>query len=159
MTTYFCPACWTRVGADDISCPRCRGDLARLDQRSFEEKLIAALRHPEPTTRHRAAFILGELGTAAAVKVFAELLFETAEPFFASAMVVALGKIGGLDAERVLLRTLDHESFLVRQAAVQALIRCGGPIAEVALQHAACDRSPSVRRIAREILAREGHEC
>jgi hypothetical protein len=130
--TYFCPACWREVGAAAVKCPRCHSDLAALDHRAFVDKLLAALRHPEPTTRQRAAFVLGELHATAAVAAFDALVFATPEPFFACEMVMALGKIDSPEAQ-------------------QLLIRRGGSAAALALEHAACDRSPSVRRLAREM--------
>jgi len=68
MITYFCPACWRIVKREARRCAACGADLFHLDQGAFAVKLVEALRHPEPTIRQRAAFILGELGdgTAAA---------------------------------------------------------------------------------------------
>lgn len=59
--TYFCPDCWKIIPADVAVCPFCRCDLAAADARSYPQKMIGALRHPEPETRQRAAEILGEL--------------------------------------------------------------------------------------------------
>jgi HEAT repeat protein len=149
--TYFCPACWGEVSAAAVQCPRCHSDWAALDHRAFVDKVIAALHHPEPVTRQRAAFVLGELHAPAAVPAFDALLLVTREPFFACEMVMALGKIDRPEAEQLLIRALDHRSFLVREAAVQALVQRGGAAAALALQHATGDRSPSVRRLAREM--------
>jgi HEAT repeat protein len=153
MTTHFCPACWTTVGAAATSCPRCHSNLTALDQRSFTTKLVAALHHPEPETRQRAAYILGERRDGAAVQALGEILLTTSEPFFACEIVAALGKIGGREAETLLLRALDHKAFLVRLAALQVLGHAGDAAA-AALQRAARDASPSVRRLARELGAR-----
>ena len=58
--TYFCPGCWKIIPANAKFCPFCQCDLAAADARSYSEKLIGALHHPEPETRLRAAEILGE---------------------------------------------------------------------------------------------------
>jgi HEAT repeat protein len=52
----------------------------------------------------------------------------------------------------LLLRTLDHKAFLVRLAALQVLGHAGDAAA-AALERAARDASPSVRRLARELGA------
>ncbi len=92
----------------------------------------------------------------AAVQPLGEVLRTTSEPFLACEIVAALGKIGGSEAETLLLRALDHQGFLVRLAALQVLGHAAG--AAAALEHATRDSSPSVRRLAREIGARR-HPC
>lgn len=47
------------------TCPCCGADLRDFTGKSYEEKLILALRHPEPTIPIRAAMILGELKSQA----------------------------------------------------------------------------------------------
>ncbi len=59
--TYFCPECWKIISADAKTCPFCGCDLAAAANRSYPERLIGALHHPIPETRHLAAEILGEL--------------------------------------------------------------------------------------------------
>jgi hypothetical protein len=56
----FCPACWVEVSEEARVCPRCGADMEAVQQgRDFVDKLIAALDHPDPETRSRAALILG----------------------------------------------------------------------------------------------------
>jgi hypothetical protein len=45
--TYYCPSCWNeaRNGSD---CASCGADLGQFASESYEQKLIRALRHPEP---------------------------------------------------------------------------------------------------------------
>ena len=64
--TYFCPACWQRIPQEAKTCPFCECDIAAADARSYSERLIGSLRHPEPETRLRAAEILGEQEYASA---------------------------------------------------------------------------------------------
>jgi HEAT repeat protein len=123
--TYFCPACWDTVDPHAVRCPRCSSDIRSLDQRAFSAKLVAALRHPEPATRQRAAFILGELRQTDAIPVLGQILTETAEPFFAAEIARVLGKMGNREADAFLRVALHHEAFLVREAAVEALASKG----------------------------------
>jgi hypothetical protein len=153
MTTFFCPSCWETVEPDAKTCPHCHSDLSRFDQRELGAKLIGALRHPEPMTRQRAAFLLGERHERAAVAALGDLLRSSTEPFLVSEIATALGKIGGEEAKQLLAGALEHPAFVVREAALLALARLGGPTAAAALEHAAADPSPSVRRLARELRA------
>jgi len=57
MLSFFCPCCWRRVSENDSTCPKCGEDIRAADARPFAEKLRAALRHSEPQTRVRAAWI------------------------------------------------------------------------------------------------------
>jgi hypothetical protein len=148
--TYYCPACWVDIEVGSRFCPHCHIDLAALDQRTWRRKLLGALSHPEPTTRQRAAFILGQLRDEDAVDTLARLLTSSTDHFFCAEIVGALGKIGGVAAEQSLRRALDHASFLVREMALVALVRRGGAVAEAALNHAQQDPSPSVQRLVGE---------
>jgi HEAT repeat protein len=156
--THFCPACWRTVQAGATSCPYCRSNLAALDQRPLAVKLIAALRHPEPATRQRAAHLLGELRDPAAVTPLGELLFTTSEPFLAAEIVTTLGKIEDTEVEGLVIRALQHRASVVRLAALRALVRQGEPTAALALRQVAHDPSPSVRRFARE-MEKERRQC
>jgi hypothetical protein len=126
--TYYCPGCWIEVEAGSRFCPHCRSDLAELDQRTWRRKLLGALFHPEPITRQRAAFILGELHDEDALDTLARLLTRSTDQFLCAEIVVAL----------------------------VALVRRGGAVAEAALNHAQQDPSPSVQRVVGQ--CRNGHE-
>lgn len=89
----FCPVCWSEVGEGRI-CSKCGSDLRAADQSDYEQKLIRALRHPEPTTPIRVAEILGELRSAAAVEPLIELATTSPDPYIQEAAVSALGRIG-----------------------------------------------------------------
>jgi len=149
--THFCPSCWRTIRVSERQCRRCGADLAVLDQRGFTEKLRAALRHPEPTVQQRAVYALGERGELQAAGSLGDLLTSTRDQVLAADIAMALANIGGHDAEVLLLRALEHRSFLVRLAAVQGLARTSDGLAAVALERAARDPSPSVRRLGREL--------
>jgi len=118
--THFCPSCWSEIATEPV-CLICGTDLRDLSGESYEEKLLQALYHPEPTVPGRAATILGELGSKAAIEPLIELAALSSDLYIQEAAVVALGRIG--DARALpLLDQLNREGALrVRIAADQAL--------------------------------------
>lgn len=116
----FCPVCWSEVG-EAGKCPKCGSDLRALDQSDYEQKLIRALRHPEPTTPIRVAEILGELRSAAAVEPLIELASGGSDPYIQEAAVIALGRIGDLRAVGCLQALSREGAVRVRLAAQSAL--------------------------------------
>ena len=118
--TYFCPFCWSEIGAV-ATCPNCGADLRDLSSKSYEEKLIVALRHPEPTVPIRAATILGELRPQAAVEPLIDIATSVDDPYIQEAAVVALGQIGDLRALACLNHLSRRGAIRVRAAAERAL--------------------------------------
>jgi HEAT repeat protein len=118
-TVYLCPSCWNEIRNEDV-CPECGVDLKELAQEGYEEKLIRALRHPEPTVPIRVAAILGKLRSRAAVEPLIEMALSSTDPYIQEAAVTALGTIG--DARALpCLSQLSHEGALrVRIAAERA---------------------------------------
>ena len=118
--TYFCPSCWREIATSDL-CPHCGADLRQLTDQSYEEKLLGSLSHPDPTVPVRAATILGELGSKAAVHPLIVLALSNPDPYIQEAAVVALGRIG--DPRAIpFLRNLTYEGPLrVRRAGRHAL--------------------------------------
>jgi len=121
MLSFFCPYCWRRVSENDSICPKCGGDIRAADARPFAEKLRAALRHSEPQTRVRAAWILGERKEASGVPDLTAVVIEADDAFVAEAAVEALGKIGAQEAIAVLEQAQNHGTVSVRWAAHRAL--------------------------------------
>jgi HEAT repeat protein len=60
----------------------------------YVEKLIAALRHEEPETTVRAAWILGRIADRRAVGPLIDAAGRGGDPEFLAAVVEALGRIG-----------------------------------------------------------------
>jgi HEAT repeat protein len=118
--TYFCPSCWSEVETETI-CPKCGQDLHEFSGRSYEEKLISALRHPEPTVPVRAATILGEIGSRAAVEPLIEIATSTKDLYLQEAAVEALGRIGDVRALACLEDFSREGAIRVRAAAKRAL--------------------------------------
>ena len=120
--TFYCTQCWAEVPASATRCPRCGDDIVARQARSdYTEKLIAALRHPEPTTPVRAAWILGERRERAAVEPLCRLVRDSSDAFLVESAVEALGKIGDARAAATLEWARRHPSPRVRRRAEQAL--------------------------------------
>jgi HEAT repeat protein len=117
---YFCPSCWNEIKNEDV-CPECGVDLKELAQEGYEEKLIRALRHPEPTTPARAATLLGEIGSKDAVGPLMELMDSSPDPYIQEAAAIALGRIGDSRALLCLERWSAEGAVRVRLAAQQAI--------------------------------------
>ena len=117
---YYCPCCWKEVIEAD-TCTACGADLSALSCETFDEKLIRALGHPEPTVPVRAALILGERGVYKAIEPLIELASTSRDPYIQEAAVMALGKIGDAKAANC-LRTLAREGAMrPRRAAIEGL--------------------------------------
>jgi len=121
--TFFCPACWSEIEPSDSRCPKCDADVRALGAQSFSEKLRAALRHPEPQTAVRAAWILGERRDASAVGDLIRILERARDSFLAEAAAEALGKIGDLTAMPALQRAASGGTVRVRNASKTAIAR------------------------------------
>jgi hypothetical protein len=140
----FCWNCFQTIDSNDAQCPYCarRQNPAPGDLR---EKLIRALRHPIGETRRRAALLLGEKRMSEATADLINLIDHDPDPYVAGEAVEALKKIGNPAALYGIERSLSHDSFVVRERAVRALVAAGGDWADAARAIAAHDPSPSVR--------------
>lgn len=120
----------------------------------YMEKLIASLRHEDPTIRRRAAWLLGKLKEKSAVLPLLHCLMENGnDPYILADAALALGEIGDRQATAHLIFLLQHNSFLpARLAAVEALGRLGGNRAREALTEALKDQNQVVRIAAAEAL-------
>lgn len=121
MITAYCPACWNEVPAEASRCPACGADLEALDAASFDEKLVRALRHPEPATRRRVVEILGRRRNRAAVPALLALWREGSDPYLSAEICHALGRIGGELALAALQVIATDPSAVVRAAVSEAL--------------------------------------
>ena len=79
MPTRFCTQCWTVQAWTADVCSQCGAPLADPTHNGvpYREKLLDALRNPEPETRARAAMLLGvisEPGDAQVISVLLALL-------------------------------------------------------------------------------------
>lgn len=118
---FFCPSCWEEISAESVFCPLCGVELSRADAQPFPEKLRLALKHREPETAVRAAWILGERRERSAVAELMAALETARDPYLAEAAAEALGKIGDQRARPALERAAAAGALRVRRAARLAL--------------------------------------
>jgi HEAT repeat protein len=118
---FFCPNCWKEMPSDEQVCPRCSANVSSWDEQAFTVKLVRALSHPEPDTRMRAIYLLGETRTHSALDALTQVYRNAADPFVKGEVIKAVGKIGGASALLLLFEALRHPSFIVRQEAEKAL--------------------------------------
>ena len=124
MTTFFCPNCWTEVSEEATSCPYCYKNISvRISKADYADKLIAALRHKEPTTPVRAAWILGERHEKKAVPALSKIVKRAKDFFLVESAIEALGKIGGRTALAAITNATRHSSLRVRVKARDVLKR------------------------------------
>lgn len=119
--THFCPVCWEEIPAQATVCPFCSADILKADSRSFIEKLCAALRHREPQTAVRAAWILGERRERVALHELIRVLESATDGFLVEAAAEALGKIGDDQSLDALQKTSEQGPVRVRIAAQKAI--------------------------------------
>ena len=99
MVHYYCPACWKELVEDLPQCPHCGAEIHEIwRSKSYSEKLILALKHPEPSAVMRAVWLLGQLGDCRAVEPLKRLLETTHDVFVTRAVKVALSALEGSDA-------------------------------------------------------------
>jgi HEAT repeat protein len=122
MTTFYCPNCWAEIPESATICPHCHTDvLEQITQADYTDKLIAALRHKEPTTPVRVAWILGERREPKAVAALANIVNKGKDAFLVESAVEALGKIGGTAALDAVRAATQHSSLRVRVKARDVL--------------------------------------
>lgn len=150
----FCWNCFQTIDSDDALCRDC-GRQQNPVPGDLREKLIRALKHPIGETRRRASFLLGQKRVSEATADLDDLVEQDPDPYVAAEAVTALGKIGTPDALYGIERAASHESFVVRQRAVEALVAAGGKWADTAREIAEDDPSPSVREAAQSNPAKK----
>ncbi len=122
MTTFYCPDCWAEVPESVTICPHCHTNISeRISEAEYTDKLIAALRHKEPMTPVRAAWILGERREQRAVPALTKIVKKAKDAFLVESAVEALGKIGGNVATAAVRSATHHSSLRVRVKAREVL--------------------------------------
>lgn len=144
MTTVYCTHCWATYPYGATVCARCGAALQ--PHTTYVAGLIAALRHPEPSTPVRAANVLGLLRAREAAGALRAVLSQSEDPYLLQAAARALGAIGDREAIPELARVLRGGPLMARQAAVEAL-RCLGATEALAVlaEASRLDPSESVR--------------
>jgi HEAT repeat protein len=90
-------------------------------QRDFVDKLIAALDHPEPETRARAASILGRRRETRGVDALIRVVRQARDPSLVEVAIEALGRIGDPRSREAIEWVATRGTLRVREAARQVL--------------------------------------
>ncbi len=114
---FFCQHCFKEIPQDATLCPFCGAYIKSYDARSFEDKLIHALKHPLPETVSISIIVLGKIRSTKAIKPLKKLFSTTSDPYMQKEILDALFAIGGKDAEEFLKKMLSHENVIVRKEA------------------------------------------
>ena len=155
--TYWCPHCWAELEGPAQDCPTCGESLEQADA-DYVDKLIDALRHPEPTRAAVAIHILTDLqAEPRAIEPLVALLDQSSDAYILRQAVTALGRFGDARAVQPLSRLAGdaEQALVVRVAALEALARIGGDTAEAALRRALTDPIHSMQKRARRWLAEQ----
>ncbi len=123
------------------------------DGENYMEKLIGDLRHPEPQTRLRAAWVLGVKKESGAVGPLVRAIGENRDaPYILATIATALGLIGDIRALDEVIALLKNSYLVVRTAAAEAIGLIGNARGIEPLKSALDDRSTAVRKAAAEAL-------
>ena len=151
----YCPHCWREVPAGAERCPHC-GQATDDSDLPFVDRLLATLRHPEPTRAGLAIDILAErLHEQRAVEPMIALLATASDAAILKQAAHGLGLLGDRRAVPALARLLAYGKapLVARCEAALALGQLGGGEAARALERAQGDPRPSVAEAARRALA------
>lgn len=152
---HYCSHCWKEIPAESERCPHC-GESTDEAGLSFVDRLLATLRHPEPTRAGLAIDILAErLRESRAVEPLIALLASADDAAILKQTAHGLGLLGDRRAVPALARLLGNANapFVARREAALALGKLGGEEAKTALSLALDDPRPSVAEAARQALA------
>jgi len=123
---YFCPECFLPIPADACAqpCPRCGTVASEWEAtHSYTERLIHALRHPNPEVRMGAILTLGNRGEARAALPLAQCaLAHPTDVVQGLEIVRSLRKLpNSLDRVAALALLLDHPARAIRRAATREI--------------------------------------
>jgi HEAT repeat protein len=118
MTRYCCPYCRSIFNDNYGKCPECELDIDHFyHERTYFQKLVAALQNPETETRCRAIAILGKIGDPRAVPPLLELLHTVDDYYAMRTIIESLEMLGGEESYRAIQKCTEHKSVIVRSAA------------------------------------------
>jgi hypothetical protein len=96
MAHFYCPFCWEELDEDMPKCPHCNAEIHKFwKSKSYLEKLIIALDHPEPSTVMRAVWLLQQLRDRRSVEPLKRLLDRTQDIYVRRAVIRALDELEG----------------------------------------------------------------
>ncbi len=95
--------------------------MGRSGNTRWASYVLTELESPDPELRYEAALAAGNLELADAIQPLRRLIEEDKDVEIQLAAIEALGRIGGAEAERILLQLLDSPEDAIAEAAEDAL--------------------------------------
>ncbi len=95
--------------------------MGRSGNHRWASYVLTELESPDPELRYEAALAAGNLELADAIRPLSRLIEEDEDIEIQLAAIEALGRIGGSEAERILVRLLDSDNTAIAEAAADAL--------------------------------------
>lgn len=115
----FCTHCWKEIDARLRQCPYC-GAMVE-DTRTYDEKIVGALRHPLPSARARICWLAGENRVTAAVPALMNAAERDPDLYVQKAAIEALGALADQRALPVLQRVRDGANRMLATVARRSL--------------------------------------
>ncbi len=112
---FYCTNCWSEIDKDAVLCKNCGANQIELEQTDYSEKLIRALKHPEPETRIRAAEIIAGLNLKKALPIMLSILKNEKDPFISSALVKSILKLDSSQLDTVKKILGSQPSVILRK--------------------------------------------
>lgn len=112
---FYCTNCWNEIDERTDICPVCNSNQLELEQTEYSEKLIRALKHPEPETRIRAAEIIASLNLKKALPILLSLLEDEKDIFICRALVKSILKLDSNQMEIVKKMLGPQPSVILRK--------------------------------------------
>lgn len=116
----FCTRCWTEIDDRVEECPAC-GVNQTSDLRTYDEKIVDALRHPLPQARARICWLIGENCIREAVPRLMDIAESDPDIYVQKAAVEALGAIGDSRSDKFLRSMSRGQNRLLAVAASKGL--------------------------------------
>jgi HEAT repeat protein len=132
--------CWAEVDARMDKCPYCGADQS-TDQRSYEDKIAAALEHPLPQARARVCWLIGENRLRTALPRLIEMAEGDPDIYVQKAAVEALGALRDPRSDELLRAISTSENRFLAKAAKESLNMRGRLEANASEVHASTDKS------------------
>jgi HEAT repeat protein len=99
------------------TCPYCKYHTADWEDVNFDEKLGGALKHPDTSTRRRAAWLLGERRAATAFMDLLNAFKSSSDPYFKAEIIRTLIKINRQKTKELISQKhIEKESIIVQKA-------------------------------------------
>ncbi|MBF2076233.1 MAG: HEAT repeat domain-containing protein [Synechococcales cyanobacterium C42_A2020_086] len=123
---YYCPACFAEISKEAFVCPACGVNIQQWEKEhaSYAERLIHALKHPNPEARMGSIITLGNRKDVKAAIPLAECAFDHPIDVWQDMEIIrALRKLPNSPEKETALRMLlKHPGRVIREEAEASLV-------------------------------------